>query len=54
MRQRERHEQVIDTASSGIEYKMTREQEPPLSYHRNPRRSRQLAARIMAANPTER
>lgn len=60
MRQRKRHEQVIGIASSGIEYEMTmereqmtKEREPTPSYYRHPRRSRQLAAHITAANPTE-
>lgn len=44
MRQRARHEQVIGTISSGIEYKMTREREPTPSYHQHPRRFIKLAA----------
>lgn len=53
MRQLKRHERVIGTASSGIEHEMTREREPPQSYHRNPRRFIKLAAHTTAANPTE-
>lgn len=44
MRQRVRHEQVIGTVSSGIEYEMMREREPSPSYHRHPRRFIKLAA----------
>lgn len=44
MRQRARHEQVIGIASSGIEYKMTREREPTPSHHRHPRRFTKLTA----------
>ena len=46
MRQRARHEQIVGIASSGIEYKMTREREPPPSYHRHPRRCIKLTAHI--------
>lgn len=38
------HEPVIGIASSGIEYEMTREREPPPAYHRHTRHSSQLIA----------
>lgn len=44
MRQWARHEPVIGTISSGIEHEMTREWEPPPSYHWHSRRSIQLIA----------
>lgn len=53
MRQRIRHEQVIGTASSGIEHEMTREWGPAPAYRRNSRRFIKLTAHITAANPTE-
>ena len=44
MRQRIRYEPAIGIASSGIEYEMTGEREPPPAYHRHPRRFIKLAA----------
>lgn len=51
MRQRKRHEQVIGIASSGIEYEMTREREPPPSYRRTPRRFIKLTAHATPSPP---
>lgn len=51
MRQRARHEQVIGTASSGIEYEMTREWKPTPVYHRHTRRFIKLAAHTTPSPP---
>lgn len=53
MRQPIRHEQVIGTISSGIEYEMTGEREPMTSYRWHPRRFIKLTAHTTAANQTE-
>ena len=52
MRQRARHKRVIGTTSSGIEHEMTREWEPPPSYHRHPRRFIKLTAYTTTPSPS--
>ena len=52
MRQRARHEPAIGTISSGIEYEMTREREPPPSYHRHQRRFTELTAHTTLPSPS--
>ena len=44
VRQRIQHEPAIGITSSGIEYEMTIEREPPSAYHRHTRHSSQLVA----------
>ena len=52
MRKRIRYEQVIGITSFGIEHEMTREWEPPLSYHRHPRRFIELTAHTTTPSPS--